>query len=230
MIDRDEKIPQAGALSDADAFRDDVAWERAPLFGRRETILRALRQLDDLCRGRRERPCIVETGTLRNEDASGCAGDGWSTIAWGWYCAARRGRAWTVDVSAGALDVCRRMTAPYAGSIEYVHASSLDFFRWWAEEEPGPIHLLYLDSLDYTDAEASEAHHRAEAKAALPHLAAPCLVLFDDTAPAEEPGPDGAPRFHGKGARAIPFLLAQGFRVEWAEEGQVLLARGGGAP
>jgi len=110
-----------------------------------------------------------------------------------------------------------------ARTEKYVHSDSLDFFRWWAEEEPGPIHLLYLDSLDYHDHAAREAHHSAEAEAALPFLAARCLALIDDTSPSGEV--DGAPTFGGDGLRAIPFLLERGFRIVWAEAGQVLLER-----
>src|SRR5690242_3337215 len=60
-----------------------VNWDEAPEFGRRETLLRTLRYLHRLRRGP---VTIVETGTLRNDTASGREGDGWSTVAWGWYC------------------------------------------------------------------------------------------------------------------------------------------------
>jgi hypothetical protein len=90
--------------------------------------------------------------------------------------------------------------------------------------------LLYLDSLDYggDQCEASEAHHLAEASAALPSLAPDALVLFDDTWPVQETTTDGAASFSGKGARAIPFLLAHGLRLGWMTDGQVLLTWGAG--
>jgi hypothetical protein len=204
-------------------MRQNLKWDEAPAFGRRETLLRTLRRLVEIRPGP---ACIVETGTLRNDGSGGCSGDGWSTVAWAWYAAQTGGKVYTVDVSADALAVCRGMTAACAGSVEYVHANSLDFFRDWAGSAGGKIDLIYLDSLDYVDREASEAHHLAEATAALPLLAATCLVLFDDTSPAGEPAIDGASTFSGKGARAVPFLQERGFRVEWAEGGQVLLSRG----
>jgi len=43
-------------------------------------------------------------------------------------------------------------------------------------------------------------------------------VLFDDTNPCA----DG---YTGKGALAVPFLLGQGFALEFAEGGQALLVR-----
>jgi hypothetical protein len=196
-------------------------WLEAPEFGRRETLLRTLWHLNR-CYPRRA--CIVETGTLRNEAA--LTGDGWSTVAWGWYCSQTGGKAYTVDIDAGNLEVCRRITAPYAAAIEYVHSDSVAFLRRWTEERRGKIHLLYQDSFDYHDHAASEAHHLAEAEAALPSLAARCLVLFDDTRVGNELDEAGRPRCGGKGARAIPFLLEHGFQIEWSESQQVLLSRG----
>jgi Methyltransferase domain len=196
-------------------------WDEAPDFGRRETLLKTLRRL---YQHYPEGACIVETGTLRSE--AGLAGDGWSTVAWGWYCHETGGTVHTVDIDAGNLEVCRRVTAPYAAAIEYVHADSVTFLRQWAEKGRGEIHLLYQDSFDYLDHAASEAHHLAEAQAALPLLATPCLVLFDDSHVGTELDAAGIPRCGGKGAKAIPFLLEHGFRVEWSEGGQVQLSRG----
>src|SRR6266852_4177820 len=113
-------------------------WEEAPEFGRRETLLRALRHLYQLYP---RHACIVETGTLRNDAAR--EGDGWSTVAWGWYCAQTGGKAVTVDINPDALAVCRRLTAPYAAALEYVEGDSVAFLRQWSEEQRGAIHLLY---------------------------------------------------------------------------------------
>src|SRR5205823_1369291 len=169
------------------------ATEEAPPFGRRETILRAFVRL----RGLHPGPAtIVETGTLRNDSPSGLSGDGWSTMAWGWYCRRYGGRVYTVDVNAENLAVCRRVTERYAELIEYVESDSVEFLRRWDRDERGPIHFLYLDSLDYIDRAASEEHHLREAEAALPSLATPALVLIDDTHPAA--GGGGA--LTGKGA------------------------------
>ncbi|MEI7742750.1 MAG: hypothetical protein WCK58_03240 [Chloroflexota bacterium] len=194
-------------------------WPNAPSFGRRETLIRALRRLRELTPGPTN---IVETGTARNGDWSGCSGDGWSTVAFGWYASETGGRAWTVDIEPGAIETCRRITAAYASSLEYVVSDSVAFLRGWGDgDDPVPIHLLYLDSLDYFDHAASEAHCLAEAQAALPWMAATCLALFDDTNAA----PEG---YSGKGKLAVPYLLSEGFRVEYAETGQVLLSRGAG--
>jgi hypothetical protein len=226
-------------------------WEAMPETGRRETLLRALQRLWEARPGP---AVIVETGTLRSDSPSARSGDGWSTLAWGWYCPETGSRAWTVDVNRDHLEVCRRLTREYAPWLSYTKGDSVGFLAGWGgdgrlragtrdrekgdgeDEErglshtspaprPREIHLLYLDSLDYLDRERSEAHHMEVARAALPHLAPTCLVLLDDTSRAEEVA-DGPPRFAGKGARAIPFLREEGFRLEWAVSGQVLLSRG----
>jgi hypothetical protein len=167
----------------------------------------------------------VETGTSRDDRPRARESDGWSTVAWGWYCSQTGGRAYTVDVDANALAVCRRLTAPYAAALEYVNADSVVFLRRWSEERGGKIDLLYPDSLDYFDKPASEAHCLAEVEAALPSMADACLILIDDTQPIGPPGPDGVPPLTGKGTRAVPYLVAQGFRLGWFAGNQVLLSR-----
>jgi glycosyltransferase involved in cell wall biosynthesis len=199
-------------------------WNQAPAFGRRQTIVQALQLLYAL---HPATACIVETGTIRDGHEAARYGDGWSTLAFGWYAAQTESRAYTVDCDPEALALCRRLTADYASHLEYVQADSLIFFQQWAErEDHGEIHLLYLDSLDYEDRERSEAHSLAEAQAALPLLAPICLALFDDTHPTGQSDANGAPALTGKGCRAVPFLLANGFRCEWVDGGQVLLSRG----
>jgi hypothetical protein len=211
---------QARVAADQTANVHVLDWEAAPPFGRRDNFLWTLRQL---LRLRPRGACIVETGTLRSDAHRD--GDGWSTVAWGWYCLGTGGRVFTVDIDAGAIEVCRRMTAPYSQVIEYVTRDSVEFLREWRVRDRGEIDLVYLDSLDYFGhlQEKSEAHHLAEAEAALPHLSAACLILIDDTSLAGASPEEG---FRGKGARAVPYLLERGFRLEWAEGGQVLLSRG----
>lgn len=215
-------------LREAGAPPAPIDWEQAPVRGRRrETLLRTLQRLRDLCPGP---ACIVETGTLRDDSEKARDSDGWSTLAWAWYCALTGGRVVTVDVEPGNLEVCRRVTAPYAGVMEYAASDSIRFLREWRREQRGEIHLLYLDSLDYFphQREESEAHHHLEAAAALPALSDRCLVLLDDTRPAEPWRPGELPRFTGKGARVIPFLARQGFQLEWARGEQALLSGGAG--
>ncbi|HLK57760.1 MAG TPA: class I SAM-dependent methyltransferase [Chthonomonadaceae bacterium] len=186
-------------------------WNEAPAFGRRKTLLATLERLHQLHPGP---ACIVETGTIRDDRSGACAGDGWSTIAWGWYASQTGGKVYTIDIAPQAIETCKRLTVGYAAHLDYVCADSLKFLSQWNTADQGAIHLLYLDSFDYHDQEKSEAHHLAEVKAALPALAPACLVLFDDTRPSGPAAEDGVLPLAGKGARAIPFLLEQGFTLE----------------
>jgi len=211
-----EKDPLAQAPVQSSDAREVRVEKGVPTFGRRDSLLRALQRLETIHPG----VCnIVETGTLRNDSESGRSGDGWSTVAWGWYAAKTGSRVWTVDIDAGNIEVCRRLTREYAQRIEYVVSDSVQFLRKWPEQAAGPIHLLYLDSFDYIDRPASEAHCLREAEAALPSLAEPCLVLFDDTTAT------GDTSYTGKGTRAVPFLIEHGFQVIGSSDGQVLLTR-----
>src|SRR5438445_12972565 len=99
-------------------------WNDSPSFGRRGTLLRTLRHLHEWYP---QGACVIETGTLRDEAAR--EGDGWSTVAWAWYCSQTGGRVTTVDISPAALGVCRRLTAPYAAVLDYVAADSVTFLR-----------------------------------------------------------------------------------------------------
>jgi len=234
-------FPILGPVQPSFAINAGVDWDQAPQFGRRETILRALHHLEEVHPGP---VCIVETGTLRNANPSACNSDGWSTIAWGWYACQTGGHAYTIDIDPGAMEVCRRVTTPYSSYLSYLCADSLQVFAHWVAEtennltkHSGPkseIHLLYLDSFDYFDHERSEAHHLAEAQACLPLLAPTCLVLIDDTSVASATAGSLArkeelPPLRGKGSRAAPFLIEQGFHCEWCEGGQLLLSRSGSA-
>src|ERR1051326_3989149 len=86
-------------------------WAAAPAFGRRETLLRTLRLLHLL---HSESQTIVETGTLRDDRDQARNGDGWSTLAWGWYASQTNGRIATIDIDPDAIEVCRKRTQPYA--------------------------------------------------------------------------------------------------------------------
>jgi hypothetical protein len=84
---------------------------------------------------------------------------------------------------------------------------------------PDAIDVLYLDSLDTTEPGHAE-HAWREVQAALPKLHAQSLVAFDDT-----PWQGGA--WIGKGALAVPRLIADGWAVLYAGY-QVVLHRASG--
>src|SRR5579862_4150970 len=119
-----------------------LRWDQAPMFGRKTTLLKSLRRLHGL---HPASVCIVETGTLRDDRPQACNGDGWSTLAFGWYAAQTGGQAYTVDISVDAIAVCKRLTAEVASHLDYVCADSRAFLQAWVQEQRGDIHLLYLD-------------------------------------------------------------------------------------
>lgn len=229
--------PSLAAMPRGTSSSSGIAWERAPQFGRRSSILGALRRLHALHPGP---VTIIETGTTRNADPAGCWGDGWSTVAWGWYVSQVGGRVYTVDLDPACLEVCRHVTTPYSAVIEYVAADSVQFLRDWTQRDRGPIHLLYPDSVDHLpwqgDPGSSEEHNLREVQAALASLASPGILLIDDTGVLaggpdsadwqEPPGTHLATRFEGKGARSIPWLREQGWVVAACECRQVLLTQG----
>src|SRR5437762_1834567 len=92
-------------------------WGNAPAFGRRARLLNTLRRVHAFVD---HGACIVETGTTRDSSPEARNGDGWSTVAWGWYCSQAGGRVYTVDCDPAAIEVCKRLTKEYAEQIEYV--------------------------------------------------------------------------------------------------------------
>ncbi len=200
-----------------------VDWNTMPDSGRRDTFVKTLRSLEALCPGPLR---IVETGTIRDERPQPRQGNGWSTLAWAWLAAAHGGQIYTLDSDPVAIAVCQRVTQDYASRITYVCADPVAFLTRWSVADNGPIHLLYLHSLDDLDAEASARHHAAEIEVGIYGLAQVCLVLMDDTRAETALRQADTPQFCGKGAAVVPFLLARQFRIELCDGGQVLLSRG----
>jgi hypothetical protein len=129
-----------------------------------------------------------------------------------------RGRTGS-SVSGGAYpgppgDACIQWTSPgtatcawtqvFGETVNVVRQDSVEFLGRF----PDPIDVLYLDSLDTTEPGHAE-HAWREVQAALPKLHAQSLLVFDDT-----PWQGGA--WIGKGALAVPRLLAQGWAILYA--------------
>ncbi len=142
---------------------------------------------------------IVETGTLRA--AGNWGGDGQSTLLFGEFAQRYGCKLWTCDIDPTSIAVCRELTSDYASHIEYVVCDSVQFLR----DFPEPIDFLYLDSMDFTDADPNppQDHAMREGQAALHALHTQSIVLVDDCLLTEG----------GKGGKVIPFFLGQGWRV-----------------
>lgn len=155
-------------------------------------------------------PVLVETGCARAvEDWSA----GFSTYFLGLFLKGHgAGELHSVDLSPGNCAFAREWAEPFPVTV---HES--DSVAWLQTYAGRPIDFLYLDSLDTT--EPGHADHCVnEFRAAEGKLADDPLVLIDDTV--RVPG-----GWWGKGAKLVPLMLAEGWRVESAGYG-VLLRKG----
>lgn len=146
----------------------------APEFGRPDGIKPALTFVHN---SGVYAPVIVECGTTRGTYGGGIVGDGWATLAFGWYARTYGGRVHTIDLSQRAVNESRRICGVYAPVIEWHIGAAAAVIRDLAM----PIDLLYLDAAD----NAQQA--LAQLAAAYEHLRRPfAVVLVDD---AEIKGP-----------------------------------------
>lgn len=128
---------------------------------------------------------IVETGCVRESNDYSA---GYSTVLFGELLSRYGGRLHSVDLSARNVELCRKLTRPFAAFVTVHAGDSVTFLREWPRSYPNtPIDLLYLDSLDYPMAskdgprEPSQQHCLAELEAALPSLGPRAIVLIDDS-------------------------------------------------
>ncbi|MCA8996039.1 MAG: class I SAM-dependent methyltransferase, partial [Planctomycetaceae bacterium] len=157
-----------------------------------------------------EHPTFVETGTIRSEED--WSGAGFSTYIFGQYLQRHGGVLHSVDLTPAHCEFARTWTECFGETVQVHQSDSLKFLQDFGR----PIDVLYLDSLDTTEPGHAD-HAYEEYQRASPWLHDRSLVLFDDT-----PWNQGA--FVGKGARAVPWLLNNGWRILYAGY-QVLLER-----
>lgn len=129
-------------------------------------------------------PLIVETGCVRQEEDYGA---GYSTVIFGDYVTTHGGKLITIELSGENLATCKKLTQPYANSIEYIHMDSVMALKEWGHTHPGiMIDLLYLDSWDYPDGDDKadpfpcQNHQRKELAQAWKYLKPGALILLDD--------------------------------------------------
>lgn len=121
----------------------------------------------------KERPVIIETGTLRQP--GNWAGDGQSTALWDWIVAKTGGTAISTDINFYNCEVAAK-TCP---NVRVNCGDSVAFLRGYL---PANINLLYLDAFDYAPGAelSSMMHHAAELAAAWDQLPSGCLIAVDD--------------------------------------------------
>jgi len=184
-------------------FSQMIDFTDAPVFGRQEGLIKALRLVHA---SRSNDIVIVETGTTRGSLGGGVKGDGWATLAWGWYCLKYGGSIFTIDCLDEAINNCKDITLEYADNIEYVVGDSVGYLQNFSQ----PIDLLYLDSCDDPN------HILNELKGVYGNLKDDSIILIDDTDSTS-----------GKGEHSITYLRDNGWNIEFIDEcRQVMATRG----
>jgi ADP-heptose:LPS heptosyltransferase len=175
-------------------------WERGsggPLshyIDRHHSYDRLLKEI----RRRFSHPLVVETGCIRAEED--WRGAGYSTYLLGAFLERNGGRLISVDIDRDHCEFARRMTQELR--CVTIHCEdSVPFLEGFDR----PIDVLLLDSLDIWVPGSSE-HALREVQAALKNLHQSSLIMFDDTV-------HNRGSFTGKGAQAVPWLLANGWEI-----------------
>jgi hypothetical protein len=180
----------------------------ASFWDRNRSFDLILRELKSRCKSP---PTILETGTIRSEED--WAGAGFATYLFGDYVHRRGGQLHSVDLDPANVTFARNWTEVFGDAVKVHQQDSLAFLRGYSGEK---FDLAYFDSLDANSPGHAE-HAFRELELTLPNLHPNSVVAFDDT-------PWNAGAFTGKGAKAVPWLIDQGWRVLYAGY-QVVLAR-----
>lgn len=154
-------------------------------------------------------PFIVETGCIRADND--WAGAGYSTFLFGLFVQRLNGRLLSIDLNRTHISYAAR-TCQNLPAVTTKCADSLVALREITE----PVDMFYLDSMD-TYVAGHEEHGLAEAQICADKVAPGGLIVFDDTLY------EGAV-CRGKGAKAVPWLLNNGWRILFAGH-QVVLTR-----
>lgn len=126
----------------------------------------------------RERPVIVETGTLR--EIGNWAGDGCSTLLWNWILSHKDGEGYSIDTDVEAVRLarkhCPKIHVVWSDSVHTLRGIGSDVFK-------GELTLLYLDSYDYAHGKETNScmHQVAELAAIWEKLPSGCLIASDDS-------------------------------------------------
>lgn len=119
---------------------------------------------------------IVETGTAW--DKNNWEGQGQSTLIWDWLLSRCEDLSLpiSIDVREEGISVAKGQTQ----NVRFICGDAVKVLGELAE--PGKIHLLYLDSYDWTPETniESAAHHLMELTSIWPKLPLGCMVVVDD--------------------------------------------------
>jgi hypothetical protein len=171
--------------------KNKASTSTSPIADRNNTLDFLFRQLPQY-----EAPEIVETGCVRSPDDWGAGFFGYLAGAW---LHKRKGTLTSVDLDLNHLNKARDICRDWKGN--FIFSDSVAYLK--ARETP--IDVLYLDSLD-CDMPNHADHALAEFQAAENKLTNKSLVIYDDTVYAGQ--------WQGKGAKAIPYMLDKGWKIQ----------------
>lgn len=159
---------------------------------RRESFLKAVNLVAD-----RKAITIIETGTIRNANLA----DGASTLVWSQLAQLTHSGFFSVDNCQSHIETSKKVLGPLTEFCQYCCVDSVMFLSCFAT----PIHVLYLDSYDYSPDNPlpAQIHQLAELGAAYGKLSADALILLDDCNI-----PHG-----GKAGLVDPFLKERGWKL-----------------
>ena len=155
-------------------------------------------------------PTVVETGTIRAEEDWG--GAGFFTYLMGAYLMHRGGQLDSVDIGPENCRFAEVWTNVFGDCVRIHCQDSLTFLRQYTAS----VDVLYVDSLDTTEPNHAE-HALLEVQAIQHRLSEDSLIVFDDS-------PWNAGATVGKGAKAVPWLVQQGWHILYAGY-QVVMSR-----
>ena len=156
-----------------------------------------------------ENPTIIETGCMRAAEDYRA---GMSTYLFAYYLMHSHGRMTSVDCTPKHVETARKWTRWADDVCDVVNAHSHDF----SAPHRAKNRLSLPNSAD-VDTPGYQECCLQETQLASPHLHENSCILIDDT-----PFKNG--RIDGKGALAVPWLLEQGWKVDYAGY-QVLLKK-----
>lgn len=158
---------------------------------------------------------IVETGCIRGTSETSKLGDGWSTLNWEFYAKQNGSKVYVVDINAEHIKRSKEIV-PESDTVHYTESDSVTYLKSFNQK----IDLLFLDSFDYCGDEenikACHNHSLNELLAAWDKLNDQCFILIDDVFNNQ---------WEGKGKLTIPYLLQNGFTLEYFMDSQALLKR-----
>jgi ADP-heptose:LPS heptosyltransferase len=213
MLSPTRYLPNDMQAADVQLQQFVLEWCRGPVNSHLGAYTDRNRSFDVLLREMSRRfaqPTVVETGTIRAEEDWG--GAGFFTHLMGAYLHRRGGALHSVDLSRENCEFARSWTRIFGETVRVTQQDSIQYLAKF----PGSIDVLYLDSLDTTEAGHAE-HCQRELEAALPKLHDKSLIVIDDTPWRHE-------AWVGKGAVAAPWLVQNGWRLLYAGY-QVVFAR-----